>query len=267
MVAHWESIYAPSVSHAFRLGKGWRSAGESYFRVDDQADVSGYSLSVGTGIDHTASLTAVDPPSSAVAHMDQITALARASAIETNKKQLSKLRAAAYQLAIWHLSDGVALDAFSIPNQRIRLTALRFLSTSNKDVARLQACTGVRCDTLLSTASIGAQVGIKVGNTIDDTALRISVITPGGGFFTKRHYVNLRVNGLGATLCAGEIDRLRVDQPATFSVAQSSCEYRRHDPSRSRDAPTASLPRLVVQRIRALPASETANNVITVHIP
>jgi hypothetical protein len=135
------------------------------------------------------------------------------------------------------------------------------------DVERARNCSGAGCPTLLSTAATAATLDLKVGGTVDDAALRITIATTGDNYFNTPHYVNLRVNGFGVTLCAGEIDRVRVDKPPTFDVLESSCALRAKDPGHKNDLQTAELARLVVEPVSVLPKAQTVNNTITAYIP
>jgi hypothetical protein len=267
IVAHWESIHAPSVPQAVMINARWHAAGEAYFRVDDQADVAAYSLSLITDVDRTAQLKAIDADTSTLAHLDQITSLVRDSAREADRGTLTDARSAAYQIAIWHLTDDLSVDPAHVPNLAIRSAVGKLLQNSKDESDRIHNCTGSQCDTPLSTAATAAALSVKVGSTVDDAALRIAIVTPITMFFNKRQYVNLRINGLGATLCPGEIDRIRVDKPATHNVRKSSCEFRGYDPEHKGDPTTADLPRLIVERISTVPTSNIANNTLIVRIP
>jgi hypothetical protein len=112
-----------------------------------------------------------------------------------------------------------------------------------------------------------ATVSVRVGGTVNDGALRIAIITPITGFFDRPQYVDLRINGLGASLCPGEIDVIRVDKPIAHNVLKSSCEFRGHDPSQERRPKFADLPRLIVERKSKLPKNGIVNNIITTLIP
>jgi hypothetical protein len=267
MTARWVSVRAPAVPHAVMIDGTWRTAGESYYRIDEHSDVAAYSLSLDTEIVRATQLKAIDPDSSAIPHLDQITALVRDSAADERKGELNGPRAAAYQVAIWHLTDNLPFDPDVVPDQTIRSHAAVLLAKSKAASDRIRQCTDPSCPTPLSTAATSARLDAKVGSTLDDAALRISIATTGGRYFDKPHYVNLRINGFGATLCAGEIDRVRIDRPPTHNVLDSSCSARRTDPDRKNDPATAGLPRLLVERISTVPTSQTANDTITAHIP
>lgn len=267
IMAHWESIRAPSVSKAVMINARWHAAGEAYFRVDNQDDVPVYSLSLMAEVDRTVQLEGIDADTSEIGHLDQITSLVRDSATEANRGALTDARAAAYQIAIWHLTDDLSVDQVHVPNKAIRSTVGKLLQSSKSESDRDHSCTGPHCDTPISTATTAATLSVRVGNTVGDAALRIAIVTSLNSVFTKRQYVNLRINGLGATLCPGEIDRIRVDKPATHDVLKSSCEFRSHDPEHKGDPTTADLPRLIVERISTVPTSGVANNALIVHIP
>jgi hypothetical protein len=267
ITAHWESVHAPSVPQAVMIKARWRAAGETYFRVDDQADVAMYSLSLATALDQTTQLKAIDADTSAVPHLDQITSLVRSSAVEANHGTLTDARAAAYQIAIWHLTDDLSIDPAHVPNPAIRSAANGLIRSSTIETDRVRKCTGSQCAAPLSTADTVATLSVRLGNTVDDSILRIAIVTPITHVFTKRQYVNVRINGLGATLCPGETDRIRVDKPATHNVLKSSCEFRSHDPAQKGGPNTADLPRLIVQRISTLPTNGIVNNTLTVDIP
>lgn len=112
-----------------------------------------------------------------------------------------------------------------------------------------------------------ATLSVRVGGTVNDAALRIAIITPISSFFNHPQYVDLRINGLGASLCPGEIDVIRVDKPTTHNVLKSSCEFRGHDPSQEGGSKFADLPRLIVERTSTLPRNGIVNNIITTLIP
>jgi hypothetical protein len=263
ITAHWESVHAPSIPRAVRINETWYAAGEAYFRVDDQADAAAYSLSLATAVDRTVPLQAIDADTSAVPYLGQITSLVRSSEVEAGRGTLTDARAAAYQIAIWHLTDNLSIDPAHVPDPAIRSAASELIRSSRAE----SGCTDPQCATNLSTAATSATLSVRVGKTVDDAVLRIAIVTPISMFFSQRQYVDLRINGLGATVCPGETDRIRVDEPVTHNVLKSSCEFRSHDPTKKGEPATAGLPRLMVDRISVDPANSTANNIITVLIP
>jgi hypothetical protein len=266
ITGHWESVYAPSVPKAVKIDGVWRPAGETYLRVDDQADVAVYSLSFATAVDRTTQFKAIDADTSAIPHLDQITSLVRDSAAEAQRGTLTSVRAAAYQIALWHLTDNLSIDAVHVPKQAIRSAAKELIHRSITEANQARKCTGSQCVAPLSTAATMATLSVRVGSTVDDAVIRIAIITPIRRFFNRRQYVDLRINGLGATLCPGETDIIRVDKPATHNVLMSSCKFRSHDPAQ-RGPRFADLPRLLVERISTLPTSDIVNNTITALIP
>ena len=266
IVAHWEQVYAPSVSKAVRVKGELRAAGETYLRVDNQADVAVYSLSLATEVDRTTQFQAIDADTSAIPHLDQITALVRDSATESQRGTLTSTRAASYQIAIWHFTDGLSIDAAHVPRRAIRSAANELIRRSVTEANQIRKCTGSQCATPLSTAATTATLSVRVGDTVDDSVLRIAIVTPISHTFDRRQYVDLRINGFGATLCPGETDVIRVDRPPTHNVFKSSCEFRSHDPN-EKTPEFATLPRLLVERTSAFPTNEVVNNVITALIP
>jgi len=266
ITGHWESVHAPSVPKAVKINGTWRAAGETYLRVDDRADVAVYSLSFATAVDRITQFNAIDADTSAILHRDQITSLVRDSATEAQRGTLTSARAAAYQIAIWHLTDDLSIDAVYVPKRAIRLAAKELIRRSITETNQVRKCTGPQCATPLSTAAAMATLSVRVGSAVDDSVIRIAIITPIRRFFNHRQYVDLRINGLGASLCPGETDLIRVDKPATHNVLKSSCEFRRHDPA-ERGPRFADLPRLFVERISTLPTSDIVNNTITALIP
>lgn len=264
ITARWESIRAPHMVHAVRIESRWRAAGEAYFRVDGQADVAAYSLSLAAPISRTSLLGAVDADTSAIPYRGQITALVQGSAAEANRGRLTDARAAAFQIAIWHYTDGLRIDRAQVPDRALRSVADALVIEAQND----SDCGGSQCASPLSTAATAATLSVRVGKTVDDALLRIAIVTPVvRRFFAKPQYVELRINGLGATVCPAEIDRVRVDLPITHNVLKSSCRFRAHDPGQKNDPRHAGLPRLIVQRVSAAPTPSIANNVITVLIP
>jgi hypothetical protein len=111
-----------------------------------------------------------------------------------------------------------------------------------------------------------ATISVQVGGTVNDAVLRIAIITPTSSFFNTPQYVDLRINGLGATVCPEEVDVIRVDKPVTHNVLKSSCEFRAHDPSQT-GPKFAGLPRLIVERNSTFPKNGIVNNIITTFIP
>jgi hypothetical protein len=263
ITAHWESVHAPSMPRAVRINETWYAAGEAYFRVDGQADVATYSLNLVTAVDRTAQLHAIDADTSAVPYRGQITSLVRSSEVEADRGSLTDARAAAYQIAIWNLTDNLLIDPAHVPNPAIRSAASELIRSSKAE----SGCTDPQCANNLSTATTSATLSVRVGKTVDDAVLRIAIVTPISKFFSKRQYVNLRINGLGATVCPGETDRIRVDKPVTHNVFKSSCEFRSHDPAQKGESTTAGLPRLIVDRISADPTNSIVNNIVTALIP
>src|SRR6266566_1521182 len=266
MTARWESVHAPSVAHGVKINGTWRAAGEAYLRIDNQADDAVYSLSLATAVDRTTQLNAIDADSSEIPQLDQITSLVRDSATEATHGTLTNARAAAYQIAIWHLTDNLSVDSAHVPRRAIRAMVKELIHRSATETDQNRKCTGSQCPTLRSTAQTEATLNVRLGSTVNDTVLRIAIITPIKRFFNHRQYVDLRINGLGATLCPGEIDRIRVDKPATHDVLKSSCEFRGHDPS-EKSPRFAGLARLIVERVSTLPKSDIVTNTITAFIP
>jgi hypothetical protein len=217
ITAHWESVRAPSMPRAVRINATWHAAGEAYFRVDDQADVAAYSLSLASTVDRTAPLEAIDADTSVVPYRDQITSLVRSSEVEANRGTLTDARAAAYQIAIWHLTDNLSIDPAHVPDPAIRSAASELIQSSKAE----SGCTSPECATNISTAATAATLSVRVGKTVDDAVLRIAIVTPIRRFFNERQYVDLRISGLGATVCPGETDRIRVDKPVTHNVLKS----------------------------------------------
>lgn len=226
-----------------------------------------YSLSLSEPLDRTMPLKAITASTSAIPHLDQITSLVRNSAEDSKRGTLTDARAAAYQVAIWHLADDLPIDRYHVRNAAIRSVALELLRTSAGLTDQINKCAGNECPAALSTAATTAALSLQVGNTVGDSTLSISIVTPIQNVFNQRQYVNLRVNGLGATVCPGETDRIRVDLPVTHNVRKSSCNFLSHDPTQRGLPKTASLPRLILQRISTVSANSVVNNTITVRIP
>jgi hypothetical protein len=266
ITAHWESVLAPSESKTVKVNGTWHAAGESYLRVDDQADVAAYSLSLNAEVDRGAQFDAIDADTSAIPHLDQITSLVRDSATEAQQGTLTSARAAAYQVAIWHFTDDLPIDATYVPSRAIRSSVDELIRKSVTETNQVLQCTGSQCATPLSTEATTATLSVRVGSTVDDSVLRIAIVTPIRRVFDHRQYVDIRINGLGASLCPGETDLIRVDKPATHNVFKSSCEFRSHDPT-ERGPRFADLPRLLVERQSILPTNAVVNNVITALIP
>jgi hypothetical protein len=231
ITAYWEGIYTPSTPNAVRSNGEWHAAGETYLRVDEQADVAVYSLSLSEPLDRTMPLKAITASTSAIPHLEQVTSLVRNSAEDSKRGTLTDARAAAYQIAIWHLADDLPIDRYHVRNAALRSVALELLRTSAALTDQINKCTGNQCPAALSTAATTAALSLQVGNTVGDSTLSISIVTPIQNVFNQRQYVNLRVNGLGATVCPGETDRIRVDLPVTHNVRKSSCNFLSNDPT------------------------------------
>lgn len=266
ITARWEGVHSPSVPKAVRINGIWHAAGEIHLRIDDQADVTAYSLSLVLAVDRATQFNAIDADTSAIPHLDQITSLVRDSATETQRGKLTSPLAAAYQIAIWHLTDSLPIDAAHVPKLSIRSMVNKLIHKSIRETNQVRRCTGSQCRALLSTSATTATLSVRVGSTVDDSVLSIAIVTPIRRFFAHRQYVDLRINGLGASLCPGETDLIRVDKPATHNVLKSSCKFRSIDPE-ERGPRFADLPRLLVERKSTLPTNAIVNNTITALIP
>ena len=225
IMAHWESIRAPSVSKAVMINARWHAAGEAYFRVDNQNDVPVYSLSLMAEVDRTVQLEGIDADTSEIGHLDQITSLVRDSATEANRGALTDARAAAYQIAIWHLTDDLSVDQVHVPNKAIRSTVGKLLQSSKSESDRDHSCTGPHCDTPISTATTAATLSVRVGNTVGDAALRIAIVT---SLTASSLNVNMLTSGStdwGRRFVQGKLIGLEsINQPLTtyLRVAASS---------------------------------------------
>ena len=268
VTAKWTSLKAPTLTRAVKVDGKYRSAGLAYLRVDGADDLPVYSLSARADIDHDALLTAVPPDTYREPNPSQIAAIVQASSEESRTAPLSDERAAAYQVAIWNLTDGIKVEPAIVPSVKLRAAVNAILDASRRSVEENHACKD-SCQPLQSTSATTLSLNIaRVGDTIDDVIVRVNITFA----ITEKtilapQYVNLRINGVDATVCGGEVDRVAIDQTPTRDVMASSCAHRREDPGQKTTPVTSDLLRYKVDTIASPAPGDSSPTVMIVHVP
>src|SRR6267154_4389676 len=134
ITAQWLDVGPSKVSRAVVYEGQSYAAGLSLYKIG-VGDVPAYSLSLKSAPGANTKLEGVAPAASMISGLRQATYLAGCSSARSVAFPLNRLTAAAYQVAIWHFTDDVALSRQTMPAPRVRGEARALAVSAERAVA------------------------------------------------------------------------------------------------------------------------------------
>lgn len=228
----------------------WYPAGLTLYRVDDQATVGTYTLAPddppGAATAFTAvAATSLDLPDDVLRKVGWLAATSQADGLEPAHDDA---RAAAIQLAIWSIADGVPISARTVPDPKIRAAALALVASSGSvGPASLPSYVP---DPRISVVPYAADA--------NDQQLRVALSTGSSETsYTRPQKIDLRLDGVWTTFCTGDVTRVHTDLAASTDESVTECGSQR------RDGGTSQIPRYRTAILR----SGLDTNIATLDFP
>jgi hypothetical protein len=174
----------------------------SYYRLQQQVTVPAFSLGFAANADGSR-LYASFAAGNGISHIAAVTYLADRWSRLAPRVKASLGKAAAYQVAIWHLSAALPITKRTVHARVIRRAALRLVAyASARDQEQVVACKNANCGEDAPSPQLATTSG---DSTVSDQIINIALFI--GNLeqsFDDYQALDLRLGGIYATVCTGQ---------------------------------------------------------------